>query len=201
MKKTTKVVMLFGFILVLITGCGNSSAGHTKSTNNVDNVLNQQVNSAENSEIAENVVEQEVDTLIVDETIELQEEKENTISDGDIADIDYDLTKMGSDMVYATVYQLMVSPEEYVGKTFKMNGLYYATYYEPTNQIYHYCIIQDATACCAQGLEFVWDDGSHKYPDEYPEDDSEIVVMGVFETYMEEDILYCRLSDATMEVE
>ena len=33
-------------------------------------------------------------------------------------------------------------------------------------------------ACCAQGLEFVWGDGSHKYPDEYPAEDAEIEVQG-----------------------
>ena len=42
-------------------------------------------------------------------------------------------------------------------------------------------------ACCAQGLEFVWGDGSHKYPDEYPAEDTEIEVQGTFKTYKEKD--------------
>ena len=44
-------------------------------------------------------------------------------------------------------------------------------------------------ACCAQGLEFVWGDGSHKYPDEYPAEDTEIEVQGTFETYKEKDMI------------
>ncbi len=121
---------------------------------------------------------------------------------GAAGSVDYDLTAMSSDMVYATVYQMMINPKTYIGKTFRMDGLYYATYYEPTAQYYHYCIIKDATACCAQGLEFVWDDGSHVYSDEYPKDNAEVVVEGTFETYREDgdDNLYCRLKDATMEV-
>ena len=64
-------------------------------------------------------------------------------------------------------------------------------------------MIQDATSCCAQGMEFVWENGTHIYPDEYPEDNAEIVVEGTFETYKEEgdQNLYCRLSDAILQQE
>ena len=109
---------------------------------------------------------------------------------------------MNSDMVYATVSQLMYEQDSYVGKSIRMNGLYYPGYDERTGQCYQYCIIQDALACCAQGLEFVWGDGSHVYPDEYPAEETEIVVQGVFDLYQEEGdgLIYCRLKDATMEV-
>lgn len=117
-----------------------------------------------------------------------------------LEDVDYDLTTMSSEMVYAIVYQMMAEPDSYVGKTICMDGLYYASYDEETEQNYFFCIIQDATACCAQGLEFVWGDGSHVYPDEYPEDYAEVVVQGIFETYKEDGYLYCRLKDAALEV-
>ena len=110
---------------------------------------------------------------------------------------------MSSELVYATVYQMMVTPEEYEGKMFRIDGNFYATYYEATKKYYFYCVIQDETACCAQGIEFVWGDGTHIYPEEYPEDNAKIVVEGIFETYREEgdDNLYCRLSDATLQNE
>ncbi len=202
MRNMKRTIMLVS-IIVLMAGCGNSSASHANSSNSVDNVLNKQVSEAEkntlnnedqgvqNDKQAGNVtaVNDSLDQLIAS-------------AKGD-ANVDYDLTRMGSDMVYATVYQLMVNPDDYVGKTIKMNGLYYATYYEPTDQYYHYCIIEDAAACCAQGLEFVWGDGSHVYPDEYPVENAEIIVTGVFETYQEEgdSNLYCQLKDATMEID
>ncbi len=69
-----------------------------------------------------------------------------SVNPEDQTTVDYDLTQMSSDMVYATVYQLMVKP------------------------------------------------------DEYPEDNAEVIIEGTFETYREEDAsLYCRLADATLE--
>lgn len=116
--------------------------------------------------------------------------------------VDYDLTAMGSDMVYATVYQMMIDPDAYTGKTIRMKGIYYSSYYEPTQQYYHYCIIQDATACCAQGLEFVWGSGEHFYPTEYPAENAEIIVEGTFDVYQKDNTenRYCRLLNSTLEV-
>lgn len=33
---------------------------------------------------------------------------------------------------------------------------------------YFFVIVRDATACCAQGIEFVWGDGSHDFPASIP---------------------------------
>lgn len=113
--------------------------------------------------------------------------------------IDYDLTAMGPEMVYATVFDMMQYPEHYKGKVVRMEGPFYHTFFEPTETDYFYVIIQDATACCSQGLEFVWDDGSHTYPDEYPAAGTEVIVTGRFETYTEESSRYVHLVDASLE--
>ena len=203
MKNLKKCMVLFLCIL-LITGCSNKKGTDGKginNTNSVDKVIDNQIANEDSktdtteSEKALSNVESNKDT---EDTISGEEDVRNT--DGTV---DYDLTQMSSDMVYATVYQMMVTPEEYEGKTFRIDGNFYATYYEATKKYYFYCVIQDATACCAQGMEFVWEDGSHIYPDEYPEDNAEIVVEGTFETYKEEgdQNLYCRLSDAILQQE
>lgn len=203
MKNLKKCMVLFLCIL-LITGCSNKKGTDGKginNTNSVDKVIDNQIANEDSktdtteSEKALSNVESNKDT---EDTISGAEDVRNT--DGTV---DYDLTQMSSDMVYATVYQMMVTPEEYEGKTFRIDGNFYATYYEATKKYYFYCVIQDATACCAQGMEFVWEDGSHIYPDEYPEDNAEIVVEGTFETYKEEgdQNLYCRLSDAILQQE
>lgn len=116
--------------------------------------------------------------------------------------MDYDLTAMGSDMVYATVYEMMRDPASYVGKTIRISGQYYSAFYEPSGRYYQFCIIADALGCCAQGMEFVWGDGSHVYPDEYPEPMSNVVVTGTFETYREdgEEGLFCHIADAELKV-
>ncbi|MCR5845522.1 MAG: hypothetical protein K6G78_03010 [bacterium] len=113
--------------------------------------------------------------------------------------VDYDLTKMGSDMVYATVNDMMVNPSSYEGKVIRMSGVYYHSRDERTGNDYFFVVIQDATACCSQGLEFVWGDGSRKWPQDYPEDGCEVTVTGVFEIYMEDEFKYVHLTKSSLE--
>ena len=48
---------------------------------------------------------------------------------------DVDLTALSSTMVYSEVYNMMVTPEEYVGKTIKMSGSF-ATFINEEDGIY-----------------------------------------------------------------
>ena len=122
-----------------------------------------------------------------------------TSTPADSADgVDVDLTVLSSTMVYAEVYNMMASPEKYIGKTVKMKGLFAYYHDEATDNYYFACIIQDATACCAQGIEFVLTD-DYVYPDDYPEVDEEICVVGVFDTYQEGDYTYCTLRNAILQ--
>ena len=198
--KILKKIFLLGVCTFLLAGCGvdNNSGKKFDSGNSVDNVINSQIEKEEKKEEeleTSTETESEVSMDTSEKQTEVAEQESKT-------EVDFDLTDMSSDMVYATVYQLMVAPEQYVGKTFRMEGVFYASYYELTQKHYYYCIIQDATACCAQGMEFVWEDGSHIYPDEYPKDYTEIIVEGTFETYREDgdNNLYCRLTNTIMKV-
>lgn len=211
MKRGLKLVFLLLFIICM-TGCSDKNSKTPSSNNsNVDKVMQEQVDKADSglAKETQNAAESNAsddNRIIEDQTImtknSVNEEENRQDIEASEDEIDYDFTTMGSDMVYATVYQMMINPNEYVGKTVKMSGSYYANYFEPTDKYYHYVIIQDATACCEQGLEFVWDDGSHVYPDEYPKEETEVEVIGVFETYTEEgdDYLYCRLKDASFQI-
>lgn len=201
MKKTIVIIVS----ILLLTGCRNdlSTGKGISSGNTIEKVIDAQINQGQQTNETEIAVTETVAEIANIETQDMENENVETesVNPEDQTTVDYDLTQMSSDMVYATVYQLMVKPDEYVGKTFRIDGNFYATYYEPTQKYYFYCVIQDATACCAQGLEFVWDDGTHVYPDEYPEDNAEVIIEGTFETYREEGdaSLYCRLADATLE--
>ena len=116
-----------------------------------------------------------------------------TVAESGAKKVDVDLTVLGSTMVYAEVFSMMNNPDEYFGKTIKMNGPYYASYFSETGLYYHYVIIEDATACCQQGLEFIWNSG-HSYPDDYPEEQTKIEVTGVFGSYDELGKTYYYLS-------
>lgn len=200
--KNLKKCMVLLLCILLITGCSNKKGTNGKGVNNTNSIEKVIDNQIANEDGKTETTESEK----ASSDVESNKGIEDTISGAEnVRDtdetVDYDLTQMSSDMVYATVYQMMVTPEEYEVKTFRIDGNFYATYYEATKKYYFYCIIQDATACCAQGMEFIWDDGSHIYPDEYPEDNAEIVVEGTFETYREDgdENLYCRLSDAILQ--
>ncbi len=110
------------------------------------------------------------------------------------AAVDLDLTQLSSTMVYSEVYNIMTTPDDYIGKTIRMRGLCMSAYYEPTNMTYYSIVIQDATACCAQGIEYVLPDGQS-----YPADGGEATVTGRFESYDEEGTTWYHLVDVTVE--
>ncbi len=108
--------------------------------------------------------------------------------------VDVDLTVLSATMVYTEVYNMMVSPQEYIGKTIRMEGSYAPYHDDETGKDYSACIIQDATQCCQQGIEFELEG---KKP--YPKEGEEICVTGVFETYKEGEATYCILKHAKIE--
>lgn len=113
-----------------------------------------------------------------------------------------DLTALSSTMVYAEVFAMMSSPEDYVGKTVKMQGIFskgqlYAAGSLNDGGTVFACVIQDATACCAQGIPFELA-GNHTYPQDYPELGDAITVVGTFEIHEQEGMEFCRLRDAEL---
>ncbi len=102
---------------------------------------------------------------------------------------DVDLTALSSTMVFAEVYNIMANPDDYMGKTIRMSGQYYASYDELFKKYYHFVVIEDATACCQQGLEFTVI-GETAYPQDYPPDGAIIELTGSFSSYEESGFTY-----------
>lgn len=109
-----------------------------------------------------------------------------------------DLTKVSGTVVFGEISNMMYEPESYVGKTVKIKGNFAYMTDEETGVTYYACVVPDATACCQNGIEFIWGDGSHDFS-EYPESGKEITVEGVFRTYTEGDTEFMHLVDATLE--
>ena len=109
--------------------------------------------------------------------------------------VDLDLTQLSGTVVYAQVYDMIAQPDAYMGQVVKLKGSF-SYYQDPdTLQEYFAAVIADATACCAQGIEFVWK-GAHAYPQDYPPPGTEITVTGTFNTYFEGESMYVQLTDA-----
>ena len=129
MKKLQKWLILFVGIL-LITGCRDNASSNKKVNNgkSVNDVLEKQTKAEEQKEQTEEK----------DKKKESTDTSENTGTE----DVDYDLTEMNSDMVYATVYQMMMEPEQYEGKTIRIDGNYYISKDEATGNTYHFCVMR-----------------------------------------------------------
>lgn len=130
----------------------------------------------------------------VNEDAPAPEEEEENVVLSTTEGIDVDLTILSSTMVYSEVYNMLSMPEDYEGKIIRMHGTVGSYEDTATGNKYYGCIIQDATACCAQGIEFSLEKGY-----EYPADDEEVTVVGEFGTYEEEGFIYCTLKDAKLE--
>ncbi len=197
--------------LILASGCGNSdqtSNSRTGSqTETVQSILDSytadntekgtetdtKITSDESKEPDESTKPEEADISSQDASDDTSDDTETA---GNLADSDYiDLTSLSKTMVYSEVYNMMYFPEDFVGKTVKMSGIYAMYYDEVSGKYYHACIITDATACCAQGIEFELTD-EYSYPDDYPEQGGDICVEGTFDTYYEGEDLYCTLRNA-----
>ena len=117
--------------------------------------------------------------------------------------VDVDLTVLSSTMVYSEVYNMLYNdPAYYLGKTVKARGefsicqLVTDGVLQP-DPVSYACIISDAAACCAEGMEFVLE-GNYTYPDDYPELGAEITVIGEFQSYEENGMIWYHLVNARL---
>ena len=111
--------------------------------------------------------------------------------------MDIDMTVMSATMVYSEIFNMMLEPESYAGKTIKLDG-WFSGYEDPSNgKVYTMCVVPDATACCSEGIEFVLaDSGKLSYPEDYPEEEEDITIIGVYDAVGEEEDAYYVLQDA-----
>ena len=186
-------------LVLLLSACG--SADGTKSraggsqTKSVNEVLASGQQAAE-SQKAASASSETVDVTAASRVVEESSEASVDLKGADGTDID--LTKLSATMVFSEVYNIMVNPDSCMGKTIRMKGLV-AIYHDETKDTdYYSCIVQDATACCAQGIEFKLAD-NYRFPDDYPPEGSEITVRGRFDVYKEGEYKYAVLKDAVLE--
>ncbi len=89
--------------------------------------------------------------FVISEELAKQSDTSNNLTQSE--DVDFDLTKLSSTMIYAQVFDLLGHPDKYLGKTFKFVGEYDSIYVESLEKEIRFLIIHDATSCCPQGLE------------------------------------------------
>jgi len=206
MKDKTAVHVALTLLLFLLpllsTGCGESGGDKKAGSvmppkqNSVDAVLQQKMAEADKQ------TKQEVGSPVSGK--KMKELEDNTLRH-DVYDlrssytkVDYDFSKMDKNMMYTHIYNMLKTPDDYLGKVVRMQGTFGHYYDEKTGKHYFGCVVMDATACCSTGMEFSRK-GKHNYPDNYPKIDEPIIVTGRFSSYKEGKELFCELADAEIE--
>ncbi len=172
MKRICLLALLL--TLALLSGCGNAAKGEMRAVQSSRKTIN------------EILAESQTNETVAD-----------TPREGPALDYDaeVDLTKLGSNMVYSTVYNMMNTPDEYLGKTVKASGTLDSSVDPDSGKTYYFCVVSDAAACCAKGLEFHVSDeaGFEKSP---PALGTPVTVGGTFTRYEEGGKSYLALFDA-----
>ena len=113
----------------------------------------------------------------------------------DLPQVDYDLSVLSDTMMYSQVYNMIYNPDQYLGKTVRILAPLDQYSDEETGKLHYVCLIQDATACCTQGIEFEPMDENTVVPPK----GSTVLVSGTFDTFMTGPFLHCVLRDAVLE--
>ena len=192
MKRT--ICLLSCISLLLFSGCANTDPNSRVGSRptGAKDVIESQIAAAESTAVSETTSSLPSEETTITES--LPESSMDTASGPD-EEFDIDLTIDNADLIYAEVFAMVYTPEDYVGKTVKMKGQF-VFYYDEEKGVYYYaCLIKDAMACCAQGLEFV-PAGDCTYPDDFPPAMTEINVTGTFNILEDDGETYCALTDA-----
>jgi hypothetical protein len=218
MKKYSKLIVVLSLVTVM-AGCeGSTSASRDMGTgNSVSDVLeagmraedekNEEASAGESgsNEIVVPLDPNDEGLFDMGDGFERQtgidegapEPEELQIMMSSTEGIDVDLTVLSPTMVYAQVFDMIYKPESYIGKTVKMQGLYTCTDPELTDVFYCACVVQDATQCCSNGIEFELSD-DYAFPQDYPEYGDTITVLGTFDLYEDQGYTYCTLRNSTL---
>ena len=113
----------------------------------------------------------------------------------DLPRVGIDLAALNKTMMYAQVSDMIYNFDTYVGKSVRISGPLDVFTDDVVGQTHYVCLIEDATACCTQGIEFDFADKEIKLPPK----GSVVTVSGTFDTYMLDMFLYCVLRNAVLE--
>ena len=190
-------------LMLLLSACGGKEGAKSRGGSQVKGVnevleSGQQAAESRSAESQQTAggTQETVDITAASRVVEESRPEREDLKGEDGTDID--LTKLSATMVFSEVYNIMVNPDSCMGKTIRMRGITAIYRDETKGTDYYSCIVQDATACCAQGIEFKLAD-NYRFPDDYPPEGSEITVRGRFDVYKEGEYKYAVLKDAVLE--
>jgi uncharacterized protein YcfL len=113
-----------------------------------------------------------------------------------IADRSHIVVEISEKLFIAQTNDIYYNPEEYLGKTVKLEGIFSA-YTSPETGAVYYSVLRYGPGCCGNdgyaGFEVLWDG-------DYPNNDDWVEAAGVLEEYVENGFAYLRLSLTSLTV-
>ena len=110
--------------------------------------------------------------------------------------IDIDLSQVNSIVVFSQVSNMYTGPWNYLDAIIRISGT--LSFFDDTDgRRYSMVMVQDASACCAQGIEFESDDQG--LSENSLSEDDKIIVTGRFKLYQEDGYSRIYLVDAVVE--
>lgn len=195
-------IVIMSIFIVILTGCsaGKKATGQIKKNNEIDNLLNEAGNEADDNK-SEDVTEEKTEIASEANVNATEEENYMYFNLEELGDdfpkaprdeegkvyydkIIFDVSELDKTETYLSVYDMMLYPRNYTGNVVRVAGEYYSTLYKDKD--YVYVLIKDAAQCCSTGFEFEWD-GDYVYPDDYPPENTEITVTGIFDIYRDDE--------------
>lgn len=112
--------------------------------------------------------------------------------------VDIDLSPLEGNSVFSEATDILSNADNYIGKTIRVKGYFSSSYDSHDDSRYFMILIGELPT--EKGFEFIWDDNSHKYPDEYPKEKAEIIIEGELKSYKSEDHQYCYIATDEIQI-
>lgn len=197
--KKIKNLFFITIALLTITSCSSGVVETIKSAEVVSTPLDIANNFSEENFQSTDSLEETLNLYKEDEPLEeIVEDELSKLTSKAYDDIDYDLTKMSSTMIYSQIYDMQVTPEDYIGKIIRVRGTFSLYIDAKTGKEYHSIVVADALSCCASGLEFEVPVDREKVGETLAIG-QEIIITGSYDTYKEGIINYSVLRDAELQ--
>ena len=119
----------------------------------------------------------------------------STSEEVDTGEIDLNITEK---MYVTYINEIYTNTDSYLGKRLKIEGMFSAEYFEPTDTTYYY-VYRQGPGCCGNdgsmcGFEFTSKDGK------YPNENDWIEVIGKLDRYYEDDYEYLTIRADSVKV-
>ena len=183
LKKSKGLFFSLLICLLLPAGCSKKNETLSPSEGSIsDNIISEEGRGvAEESTFSGSVSDFSDETAVSDKASVKESDNKTGKKSGEkpvIKKINYDLTKMNYNMISSLLFDFIINPKKYAGKSVKIDGQFETSVHE--NKRYFAVIKWDVTGCCPAGLDFIPPEDLN-FPEDFPEKGTAVTVTGILQ--------------------